>query len=762
MFPNNLKRIIPVFLILSTLIWGCASEQKKTDSYISEAEAYFQTGEYEKALIQLKNAIKLAPESIKAHTLMAKTHLKLKDAPNAYKTLLRLEQLAPEDLDTKLELAGFAILAKDLTQARKRVDFILEKNPDHIKALYLNAGLIAREKALPESMAGIYRRILELDPKQVRAHIALAGIYTAGKETQRAETHLKAARDLDPENLGIYRALYGLYLSQQERDKAEDLLKQLAASMPGKGDAQVMLGSHYLSVGKQDEAVAVLEKAIVSDPQNIKPHLVLARHFNAAGAPEKAENYIQKAVAIAPDNHELKLLHAEFLLSHKNLEQAEALVDEILKARPAHAPSRAIKGKILAQKKQLDKAIAIFRELVQEEPNSAPTNFMLGSTLIKRGRSKEGLPYISKTLELAPNHLPARMVMAGSHLKNKDYFLAETEVNHVLASTPDNYSANILLGNIHLARNELDQARAVYERMIVIAPDNPAAYFRLGLVCRAEKKTEAALENFNKALARNPMLMDVFTQLIDVHAGNNAHQQAITVCDSHLEKVAGTPIAASVILNLKAGLLIALGQTEPAKQSLELSIRKNPAYIPPYLTLAGLHKAGGNTDQAMALYTELIRHRPDQAAPHTLLGTLYEKKNKWDLAETHYKKSLSVNPNFIPALNNLAFLYAQQNRNLDEALALARQARVKTGGIPAVIDTLGWVYYKKQLYPSAAQEFKACVDKEPQNPVFHYHLGMTYNKMWKYEQARAALEKALALKPDFKGSGEARKILEQL
>ncbi len=761
MFPT-FKKIIPVLLLIIILFPACTSDQKKAENFLSEAETYFQKEEFDKALIQIKNAIKLDPKSIAAHDLMAKTQLKLKDAPGAYKTYLRLEQLDPENLDTRLELAGFNLLGKNYGEAEKQVNFILGREPDHIRALFLKAGLLSRDKENLDTVTDIYNRILELDPGQAKAHFALAGIHMSRKQEDLAETHLLAALKLEPENLSIHKALYGLYLSSKEPDKAESLLKQLAADRPDKSEPLVLLGTHYISRKNTQDAVATLTRAIEIDPATIKPHIVLARLFTATGDLDKAEAYILKAMAIAPDNQELKLLYADFNFMRKNIHQAESLVDEILAERPGHIPSKALKGKILIEKKEFNSAVTLFQELVNEEPGSAPYNFFLGNALIQNNRTKEGLAYISKTLDLNPNHMPARMIMADSHFRSQDYFLAETQVQHVLAKMPDNYNANLLLGNIHAARKEFARARAVYEKMIAQAPDNPAAYYRLGLVSRAENNPKAAMDLFNKALELNPMLMDVFTQIIAVHAQDKAYEEAIQLCDSHIQRVKDVPVAVSIILNSKANLLFAVGNMEQGKQALAQSIEKNPAYITPYLTLAGIHNNESEIDKAIDLYKRLIETRPDQPSPHSLLGTLYEKLSKFDLAETHYKTALEINPEFIPAMNNLAYLYAEQNKELNKALDLAQRAREKTGAIPAVLDTLGWVYYKKELYPSAVQEFNACIEKEPENPIFHYHLGLAYNKMWKYDQAKAALEKALELQADFNGSEEAKKILAQL
>ena len=78
------------------------------------------------------------------------------------------------------------------------------------------------------------------------------------------------------------------------------------------------------------------------------------------------------------------------------------------------------------------------------------------------------------------------------------------------------------------------------------------------------------------------------------------------------------------------------------------------------------------------------------------------------------------------------------------------------------MDTLGWVYYKKEFYDSAVTEFEACVEKEPKNPIFNYHLGLAYNKKGDSVKAEKALKKALELQKDFSGANEAKKVLGQL
>jgi len=54
------------------------------------------------------------------------------------------------------------------------------------------------------------------------------------------------------------------------------------------------------------------------------------------------------------------------------------------------------------------------------------------------------------------------------------------------------------------------------------------------------------------------------------------------------------------------------------------------------------------------------------------------------------------------------------------------------------------------------------VEKLPENPLVHYHLGMAYFKLDKKEQAKKELKRALKLKPVFLGSEVAKQTLEEL
>jgi len=126
---------------------------------------------------------------------------------------------------------------------------------------------------------------------------------------------------------------------------------------------------------------------------------------------------------------------------------------------------------------------------------------------------------------------------------------------------------------------------------------------------------------------------------------------------------------------------------------------------------------------------------------------------------------LKKEPNLWVAVNDLAFLlseYGNSKKDLNRALELALRARKQRPDDPAVLDTLGWIYYKKGDASTALGLIENASGKNPTSPVINYHLGMTYQKLGKTAEAKEHLRKSLQKKEDFLGREEAKKALGEV
>ena len=178
-----------------------------------------------------------------------------------------------------------------------------------------------------------------------------------------------------------------------------------------------------------------------------------------------------------------------------------------------------------------------------------------------------------------------------------------------------------------------------------------------------------------------------------------------------------------------------------------------------YRLLGRIYAVQHRLDEATAQFRQLVERNPKSVAANTMLGMLFEAKRQLPEAAQQYQHTLSLDGRAPVAANNLAWLFVTTNRNLDQALQFAQTAQQQFPAEPHFNDTLGWIYYRKNLMSFAVRHLELSVKANPNDPDSHYHLGMAYLKSGDGVRAKKELQHALTLKPDFDGADEARKAL---
>jgi tetratricopeptide (TPR) repeat protein len=378
------------------------------------------------------------------------------------------------------------------------------------------------------------------------------------------------------------------------------------------------------------------------------------------------------------------------------------------------------------------------------------------------GESRLAQAALAKSLELEGGNVRAHMLLAEIAAQNSDYVQARKEIEAALKLDPGNYQARMMLGTTYLSQQKLAEAQAVFEGLVQAEPNNPAGYYRLGMVHQLRQQYEPALQNYEKALAINPNLLDVFGNIIQVLAEQKQFEKAFARCDRQMKQVEASPAGVAVVYNLKGNLHLARGDLRAAEAAFQKATQTYSNLIQPYYGLAGLYLRNQKADKAIEQFQSLLNVDPKQAAPHMMIGIICDSQNQPELSEKHYRAALEIDPLFAPAANNLAYILADSNRDLNDALKFARLAKEKLPDSPNVMDTLGWVYYRKGLYDSAISELKGSLAKVPDNPTVVYHLGMAYYKRGEKQAAKAELERVLTLSDAFPHAEEAKRALAEM
>jgi Flp pilus assembly protein TadD len=147
-----------------------------------------------------------------------------------------------------------------------------------------------------------------------------------------------------------------------------------------------------------------------------------------------------------------------------------------------------------------------------------------------------------------------------------------------------------------------------------------------------------------------------------------------------------------------------------------------------YLRLGETQRRKGDLEGSIRSLSRANELLPGNA---TVIGTLalaLESSGNRADAQRAYRAALDVDPENAIAMNNLAFLLAEEGTGLDEALQLARRAMALVPDSMQMTDTAGWVQLKRGENDSAIALFADAVAKDPSDEGFRDHLLMALER----------------------------------
>jgi Flp pilus assembly protein TadD len=112
------------------------------------------------------------------------------------------------------------------------------------------------------------------------------------------------------------------------------------------------------------------------------------------------------------------------------------------------------------------------------------------------------------------------------------------------------------------------------------------------------------------------------------------------------------------------------------------------------------------------------------------------------------KELIELNPQHADALNFVGYSFAERGVNLDEAESLIRKALAISPNKGYILDSLGWVYYKKGRYAEAVKLLKEAAALQSDDPAVLEHLGDVYRDMGDSVNALESYNRGLKMLSD--------------
>lgn len=188
------------------------------------------------------------------------------------------------------------------------------------------------------------------------------------------------------------------------------------------------------------------------------------------------------------------------------------------------------------------------------------------------------------------------------------------------------------------------------------------------------------------------------------------------------------------------------GNGDPAKAraAFEAALAVDPAFEPALFALMEMEITEKQWAKAKTRLQAILASNAYNLRALTWLANVEELLGNRAEAIRVYQKVVEADPNMPEALNNLAYLLAQQGDRIDEALKYAQKAQELAPENPNYADTLGWVLYQKGLYRLAMKNLERATTLPGNSPLSQYHLAMVYAKVGDVKRGRGLLNAALA------------------
>lgn len=105
-----------------------------------------------------------------------------------------------------------------------------------------------------------------------------------------------------------------------------------------------------------------------------------------------------------------------------------------------------------------------------------------------------------------------------------------------------------------------------------------------------------------------------------------------------------------------------------------------------------------------------------------ILSYIHYVAKEFDISMRIYDRILAIDENNVTALNSKGFILIETEKNIDKGLKLCKKAYEINPNFPAVLDSIGWAYYKKGEIETCLTYLKRAYELLPQNKEIKYHL----------------------------------------
>ena len=465
-----------------------------------------------------------------------------------------------------------------------------------------------------------------------------------------------------------------------------------------------------LASGDWDEAVRLSKELILQEDPLPLTYLVLGVHAVSQQAYSEARRYFDSALKLSPELVHLHLIHAYLdLATGKDVSVATAKVRNLPYNRLLSAVKHYHLGLMFLYQNNLEEALLEFKLAYEQDGSSLFTLKGLAHTLILSDKKDEAANLFKDFFTENPENLMARHAHK-NFLAGKPFFESDVMLLNAIGDVLFN------LATVMNSQHAPFSAHQLLTMASALMHDSSFISFYHGLLYEQEGLTEQAL-NYYRLIPKNHELY----------------------------------LPATV---RRATSLESRGNVIKAIRLLETILDDHPEVMIKRI-LAEMYYSAENFDAAINMYDDVIASlekapREENAWIFFARGSSHERLRHYHKATADLEIAIELKPDNATALNYLGYMLVDMETDIERGMKLISRALILKPNDAAILDSMGWAWYKKGAYEKALTFLEKAAEKLSQDATINMHLGDTYNKLGREREAKLHWQRALKLGPDTK------------
>ena len=674
--------ILLPLLLLCLFATACNESPEQTYSRLEKTGTdYFAANNYQLALETWQQMAPIKSATPNLHEKIGDTYFKLASYNNAIQAYSETLRLQPENWQARFKTAKTQLLLLDIFSAEENWNQI-KSHINTTDSLIFHGDLLSLKKEYVSAEIE-YRKALSEKPEHQTALIRLALCLLGQNKTAEAEKTFNTLESLNP--------------------KSPDILLQM---------------SHFCSLqNKFTQAGEHIQKAMKLKPEDLNLHLSLAKLLIGTQRYKEATKVLQQLQQKSPNNRHIKKLLIDSLLLANQDTVAKILLETLNSEEEKDLEFQLLKGKYFLKNKAYHAALSQFQLVLEKEPDLPLAHYYKALSYLAGGQNKLGEKSLIKSLTLNPIFTEAELALADIYFKNERYDIALEHADRIKSREPENYRPHLITANIYLAQGEYSKAQENYHNTQFLYPEALSPQYYLARIYKFSGETEKSLQTYKTLLEKDPQLADVVVHYAHTLSNTKKEQQALHFL---IDKINEQPTN-HYLHNTLGEIHLAMDNRNDAINSFTLSLTANPTSEIPYLKLFDLHAK--NTLKLENILKKAIETNKNVPEATNKLAKYYTDNKQPDKAITLLQEAVAAHPNSPYLAANLAWLYIEyQQEDIDEAMRLAQIAYERLPENATVADTLGWIYFKKNMPTRAIWLLEQANNLTPGNKDILSHL----------------------------------------